>query len=816
MFSNVGGQSGAHPTQPPQQQQQQPPPQQPPPQQPHLHHHPQQQQQQQHGPIKLQGFDIPASSSTTTTSSTNSSGGNSHASPSTNNPTSPNTYSVDPSMLFGFQQHGGCGHGASPLASSSSYKTVSPPPFATSGTAAFSDLDLEFETTLASLAQHHQQHQHQQQQQQQQHHHQSLGSGLYRLNGDNTAAASSAHSSHLANQSYSLSNLGQYSGPGSPYAAYDARAFGGMPTYLTIDGDPPPPPVSASTASSTNAARIAAAAALAGGTAPVMTISLSNHAASSPHDSRLNVRSPTTPTTPLVDLFGNPLSPTNPDSPHAATAQQQRRSSQVAQEFGSYSSSYGEGLGSASAVPVTQGIPPKASSSSSSSSALGKRRGSGVVMPGSPEVGKSLSSNHGRSRSAGVGKAPTSRARSRSARRNGSVAYSTNGPAAASSNSVVASANSPTQASAMSAAIAIPAVKGGNDGGSSSVPKNNSQHQLAMSMPAYPGAGPAVGNNRQDCFASPQAIPGATASFKSGIAGEGSRLGSLGTSASSTTTMDAESGWRPSGTVGVPSSAPVLGSSKKGKMTLDDVPEDPTQKQAALLTEKRRKRRESHNAVERRRRDNINDRITELASLLPEVLLDQVNSASSAAAAKAAASGVSVDDLDEPTDGSFAALSLLSPDPSTGMGLSNGILGTSPTSAMLGTSRQMTQGAGAAAAATMGKPNKGIILQKSVEYIRYLQQLLELHLQRGAALEHRVSELEAGRSGLEHDSGIDGIRSKDSRSGATTSPGIRSPSASNGSEGLFEFSPSSTTGPGRTTTDGQGWIIPKEEEMDQS
>jgi hypothetical protein len=36
------------------------------------------------------------------------------------------------------------------------------------------------------------------------------------------------------------------------------------------------------------------------------------------------------------------------------------------------------------------------------------------------------------------------------------------------------------------------------------------------------------------------------------------------------------------------------------------------------IFEKKRRRRESHNAVERRRRDNINDRITELATLLPD------------------------------------------------------------------------------------------------------------------------------------------------------------------------------------------------------
>jgi hypothetical protein len=36
------------------------------------------------------------------------------------------------------------------------------------------------------------------------------------------------------------------------------------------------------------------------------------------------------------------------------------------------------------------------------------------------------------------------------------------------------------------------------------------------------------------------------------------------------------------------------------------------------LFEKKRRRRESHNAVERRRRDNINERIFELSALLPE------------------------------------------------------------------------------------------------------------------------------------------------------------------------------------------------------
>ena len=45
-------------------------------------------------------------------------------------------------------------------------------------------------------------------------------------------------------------------------------------------------------------------------------------------------------------------------------------------------------------------------------------------------------------------------------------------------------------------------------------------------------------------------------------------------------------------------------------------------KRALLAVEKRRRRRESHNAVERRRRDNINERIAELSTLIPESILD--------------------------------------------------------------------------------------------------------------------------------------------------------------------------------------------------
>ncbi|KAJ2720103.1 hypothetical protein GGI07_004815 [Coemansia sp. Benny D115] len=96
---------------------------------------------------------------------------------------------------------------------------------------------------------------------------------------------------------------------------------------------------------------------------------------------------------------------------------------------------------------------------------------------------------------------------------------------------------------------------------------------------------------------------------------------------------------------------------------MEDGDGDTSQKSVIASYEKRRRRRESHNAVERRRRDNINDRIQELSGLLPEAMLD----------------------------------------PNT-------------------------------------KPNKGMILKKSVEYIRHLQQAL--HSQ-GV----RIHELETGMAG---------------------------------------------------------------------
>ncbi|KAF9944800.1 hypothetical protein BGZ65_011574 [Modicella reniformis] len=79
------------------------------------------------------------------------------------------------------------------------------------------------------------------------------------------------------------------------------------------------------------------------------------------------------------------------------------------------------------------------------------------------------------------------------------------------------------------------------------------------------------------------------------------------------------------------------------------------------MNEKRRRRRESHNAVERRRRDNINEKIQELSTLLPDIYVDNAN-----------------------------------------------------------------------------KPNKGVILRKSVDYIRHLQQLVSSQATRNQELEAQL------------------------------------------------------------------------------
>lgn len=108
-----------------------------------------------------------------------------------------------------------------------------------------------------------------------------------------------------------------------------------------------------------------------------------------------------------------------------------------------------------------------------------------------------------------------------------------------------------------------------------------------------------------------------------------------------------------------------------------------TRSRLALANEKRRKRRESHNAVERRRRDNINEKIQELAMLLPDEWLSD--------SAKA---------------GSMAGM------------LSGTVSGS------IGGEEDTKE----------VKANKGVILRNSVEYIKYALLLPRLPRSRGRVL----------------------------------------------------------------------------------
>ncbi|KAK9460337.1 helix-loop-helix DNA-binding domain-containing protein [Lipomyces oligophaga] len=134
---------------------------------------------------------------------------------------------------------------------------------------------------------------------------------------------------------------------------------------------------------------------------------------------------------------------------------------------------------------------------------------------------------------------------------------------------------------------------------------------------------------------------------------------------------------------------------------------DTSEKQQLLMLEKRRRRRESHNAVERRRRDNINEKIQELALLIPENLL----------AGTGIGNGGGVGTV---SSGSLGA----DIEASTPSGLSG------------------VSAASAAAAGKDGKPNKGIILRKSVDYIRHLQQSLEFQRRKNEELAARLQRLE--------------------------------------------------------------------------
>ena len=138
-------------------------------------------------------------------------------------------------------------------------------------------------------------------------------------------------------------------------------------------------------------------------------------------------------------------------------------------------------------------------------------------------------------------------------------------------------------------------------------------------------------------------------------------------------------------------------------MYMMDDPDELARHASAL--EKRRKRRESHNAVERRRRDNINDRIQELSILVP----DSIDIGGGGGGGGSSTGGTRT-----PMEDSVAYSA----------------------TANRATSSSNNSSANANTNATNANANKGIILKKTTEYIRRLQS----HNQ---DLVGRIQELEA-------------------------------------------------------------------------
>ncbi|KAI0707565.1 helix-loop-helix DNA-binding domain-containing protein [Cerioporus squamosus] len=172
----------------------------------------------------------------------------------------------------------------------------------------------------------------------------------------------------------------------------------------------------------------------------------------------------------------------------------------------------------------------------------------------------------------------------------------------------------------------------------------------------------------------------------------------------------------------------IVGMQKGGETPPDDI----ATKQAIIANEKRRRRRESHNAVERRRRDNINEKISELATLIPECLLDP-NATMTMPASLSAASGedllfgVTINTSAEKKEGSGSAEPEDVPNtPTTTTGASAANGGTDASNAV--------------------KANKGMILRKSVEYIRYLQQLVSAQANRNRDLEQQLQAFRSGNA----------------------------------------------------------------------
>ncbi|BGP51188.1 hypothetical protein JCM10450v2_007117 [Rhodotorula kratochvilovae] len=411
--------------------------------------------------------------------------------------------------------------------------------------------------------------------------------------------------------------------------------------------------------------------------------------------------------------------------------------------------------------------------------------------------------------SGSVGKAPR-QSRSRSARRSSSAAgYDRDRPSPSSRDS----GGRRGEAAAAAAAEAEPS-PGATPSGSGAVGIPHSAgadaaHQYAMSLPAYPSASlagtpsslPAHSAAGAGGWGALAAVQHAHAYSAHAFAPPPVALpGAHGAGASA---MDAASGWRasPTGGSAAASAPPATGlagrsptagggvkaphGGKKGK-GLADVQEEDDGK-GDPISEKRRKRRESHNAVERRRRDNINDRIAELSLLVPEEFL----TAASPPSANAALPGLD----DGPASPAIGALSLRSPGPGT-----SAVLSGSPASAP---GAGFAKGAAAAGEklsaqqlAAREKPNKGVVLAKSVEYIKYLQGLVELQEQHATELQRQNAVLRDALASAPGGAGQQSAQASGSSSGGSGLPFLPpQPPSFPGSTTTSSFSPSHGSSP---------------------
>ena len=134
---------------------------------------------------------------------------------------------------------------------------------------------------------------------------------------------------------------------------------------------------------------------------------------------------------------------------------------------------------------------------------------------------------------------------------------------------------------------------------------------------------------------------------------------------------------------------------------------------AIIANEKRRRRRESHNAVERRRRDNINEKITELATLIPECILDPAGTPLYLFLFPL----VYILELI-----GLAASTQTPTSPTPDDVLLGNLIPEGAAQAAAGEDSGKSEGAGE----TIVKANKGMILRKSVEYIRCVHSFLPL------------------------------------------------------------------------------------------